>query len=117
MIWVHGKVVPDDALRISVFGRTFEHGQGLFETFRTWNGHPTLLPRHMHRMERSARALGLPLDSGQLPDAPAVARLIASKRASLAAVQAARLRVPSAGGQAPTALPPRLVCMTTTTAR
>ena len=40
MIWFRGEVVPDEALRISVLDRTFEHGLGLFETFRTWNGHP-----------------------------------------------------------------------------
>ena len=43
MIWVKGRLVPDEELRISVLDRTFEHGLGLFETFRTWNGHPTLL--------------------------------------------------------------------------
>ena len=41
MIWVEGRIVADDALRISVLDRTFEHGLGLFETLRTWNGRPT----------------------------------------------------------------------------
>jgi branched-subunit amino acid aminotransferase/4-amino-4-deoxychorismate lyase len=76
MIWVHGRIVPDDSLQISVLDRTFEHGLGLFETFRTWNGHATLLPRHLARMRRSARELGLPLDPAQLPDADAVAELL-----------------------------------------
>ena len=44
MIWVRGQIVPDDGLSISVLDRTFEHGLGLFETLRTWNGQPTLLP-------------------------------------------------------------------------
>ena len=61
MIWVHGEIVPDDALGISVLDRTFEHGLGLFETFRTWNGHATLLDRHLDRLTRSAHELGLPL--------------------------------------------------------
>ncbi len=75
MIWVGGAVVPDDALRISVTDRTFEHGLGLFETLRTWNGHAPLLDRHLARMTGSARALGLPLDPDALPDAGAVAAL------------------------------------------
>jgi branched-subunit amino acid aminotransferase/4-amino-4-deoxychorismate lyase len=60
VIWVRGEIVADDALRVSVLDRTFEHGLGLFETFRTWNGHATLLPRHLDRLRASARALGLP---------------------------------------------------------
>lgn len=76
MIWVEGRIVPEDALRIPVLDRTFEHGMGLFETFRTWNGHATLLPRHRARMQRSAAALGLRLDPAQLPDADAVAALL-----------------------------------------
>ena len=43
MIWVDGRIVPDDELSVSVLDRTFEHGLGLFETLRTWSGHATLL--------------------------------------------------------------------------
>jgi branched-subunit amino acid aminotransferase/4-amino-4-deoxychorismate lyase len=76
MIWFRGEVVPDEAVRIDALDRTFEHGLGLFETFRTWNGHPTLLCRHLERMLRSARDLGLVLDPDELPDERAVARLV-----------------------------------------
>src|SRR5215210_1623114 len=76
MIWVGGRIVPEDELKVSVLDRTFEHGLGLFETLRTWNGHPTLLDRHLARMTRSARELGLPLDPAALPDAGAVAALL-----------------------------------------
>jgi branched-subunit amino acid aminotransferase/4-amino-4-deoxychorismate lyase len=76
MIWVGGRVVPDDDLKISVLDRTFEHGLGLFETLRTWNGHPTLLDRHLARLTLSAQELGLPLDPAALPDAAAVASLL-----------------------------------------
>ena len=34
MIWSRGELIADDALKISVLDRTFEHGLGLFETFR-----------------------------------------------------------------------------------
>ena len=66
MIWTGGEIIPDEALRVSVLDRTFEHGLGLFETFRTWNGHATLLGRHRERMCRSAAALGLRLSSARL---------------------------------------------------
>lgn len=76
MIWVNGQILADDALRISVLDRTFEHGLGLFETFRTWNGRATLLDRHLGRLRRSAEALRLPLDPKALPDARAVSMLL-----------------------------------------
>jgi branched-chain amino acid aminotransferase len=76
MIWVGGKIVPDDALTISVLDRTFEHGLGLFETLRTWDGQAPLLDRHLARMKRSAEALGLPLDGVVLPNDQSVAALL-----------------------------------------
>lgn len=75
MIWFRGEVVPDGAVRIVALDRTFEHGLGLFETFRTWDGHPTLLSRHLDRMRRSARELGLTLNPDDLPDERAVEAL------------------------------------------
>jgi branched-subunit amino acid aminotransferase/4-amino-4-deoxychorismate lyase len=76
MIWVRGRIVADDELRISALDRTFEHGLGLFETFRTWKGHATLLPHHLDRLSRSAGELGLPLEYSDLPDQEAVAALL-----------------------------------------
>jgi branched-subunit amino acid aminotransferase/4-amino-4-deoxychorismate lyase len=97
MIWVRGQVVADEALTISVLDRTFEHGLGLFETFRTWNGHPTLLPRHLDRLSRSARELGLPLGRADLPDAAAVAELLRAEGRSGDAV----FRITLSGGISP----------------
>lgn len=92
MIWIGGEVLPDEAVRLIVLDRTFEHGLGLFETFRTWNGHPTLLDRHRERMRRSAAQLGLVLDPGDLPDHDAVRRLAASGSGDV------RLRIVLSGG-------------------
>src|SRR5438128_1858355 len=49
MIWFRGQIIAADALHIDILDRTFEHGLGLFETLRTWEGHPTLLPRPLAR--------------------------------------------------------------------
>ncbi len=101
MLWVRGELVSDDALTVSALDRTFEHGLGLFETLRTWNGHATLLDRHLERMRRSAQELGLPLEHSQLPDARAVAELVAASRNFLPAELDARLRIALSGGLAP----------------
>jgi branched-subunit amino acid aminotransferase/4-amino-4-deoxychorismate lyase len=76
MIWCGGRIVEDDALKISVLDRTFEHGLGLFETLRTWEGRATLLDRHLARLTRSAEELGIPLDPDALPDEAAIAELV-----------------------------------------
>ena len=75
MIWFRGEIVSDEAVTVNALDRSFEHGLGLFETFRTWNGHPTLLDHHLDRMRRSARELGLTVDPGDWPDESAVCEL------------------------------------------
>jgi branched-chain amino acid aminotransferase len=112
MLWARGELVADDALMVSVLDRTFEHGLGLFETFRTWNGHPTLLDRHVERLKRSARELGLPLEPGQLPDSRAVAILIDANRDVIALGQDARVRITLSGGVATTPPSGSLLWMT-----
>jgi branched-subunit amino acid aminotransferase/4-amino-4-deoxychorismate lyase len=76
MIWVGGRIVEDDALSVSVLDRTFEHGLGLFETLRTWSGRAPLLERHLARMKKSAKELGLSMAHVMPPDEGAVAALI-----------------------------------------
>ena len=95
MIWSGGEILED--LRISVRDRTFEHGLGLFETFRTWNGRPVLLRRHLHRLTRSAFALGLKVDEATLPDASAVIHLIAAEGLP----DDALVRITVSGGEGP----------------
>ncbi len=98
MIWVEGRIVADDALAVSVLDRTFEHGLGLFETFRTWNRHATLLDRHCRRLQNSARELGLPLRESQLPSVRDVAALVEANRESLPPNEDIRVRMTLTGG-------------------
>ena len=111
MIWVPGQVVADHSLSVSVLDRTFEHGLGLFETFRTWNGHPTLLDRHQDRMENAARELGLPLKKHQLPEARDVSELIEANRERLPAGADVRLRLTMTGGTVTPTESPAVVWM------
>jgi branched-chain amino acid aminotransferase len=99
MIWVGGRIVPDDALRVSVLDRTFEHGLGLFETLRTWNGRAPLLERHLARMKQSASVLQLPYGSVMPPDEKAVSDLVAAEGLRGDVL----LRITLTGGTSPTA--------------
>jgi branched-chain amino acid aminotransferase len=100
VIWVCGEIVADDALKLSVLDRTIEHGIGLFETLRTWNGHATLLSRHRERMLASARELGLAIDPAQFPNVAGITALLQASRNTLE-IQAGvdhRLRITLSGG-------------------
>ncbi len=112
MLWVRGEVVPGDALAVSALDRAFEHGIGLFETFRTWNGHATLLSRHLGRMRNSAVELGIPVEDGQLPDRRAVAVLVEASGEILRDGEDARLRITLSGGLG-TSPPSASVCWMT----
>lgn len=94
MIWTKSGIVEDHQLSISVLDRTFEHGLGLFETMRTWNGRVPLLNRHLQRLNNSAEALDLPLDPASLPDQTDIQALIDASGIT----GDARLRLVASGG-------------------
>jgi branched-subunit amino acid aminotransferase/4-amino-4-deoxychorismate lyase len=94
MIWCQGRILDDAELAIPATDRTFEHGLGLFETLRTWNGQATLLEAHKARMLRSAEALGIPLRPETLPSSDDVARLLEAEGNACDRV----LRITASGG-------------------
>ena len=57
--WLNGKRVPADQARLSVFDHGLLYGDGVFEGIRFYNGVPFRLQEHLHRLERSARAIAL----------------------------------------------------------
>jgi branched-subunit amino acid aminotransferase/4-amino-4-deoxychorismate lyase len=76
MIWTRQRLLADHELVISIFDRTFEHGLGLFETFRTWEGHAPFVEQHNQRLLRSAEELRLSLNPDALPNAADVRALL-----------------------------------------
>jgi branched-chain amino acid aminotransferase len=56
-VLIDGVIVAEQDAAISVFDRGFLYGDGLFETFRTWEGVAVDWPEHRARLERSAAAL------------------------------------------------------------
>lgn len=63
-IWVGdrdgGELVDKDAAAVSVLDHGFTVGDGVFETLRVDGGQPFALSRHLHRLNASARAMGMP---------------------------------------------------------
>ncbi|MZD05726.1 4-amino-4-deoxychorismate lyase [Streptomyces sp. SID5785] len=94
-IWLDGRLQDTDEARVSVFDHGLTVGDGIFETAKTIDGKPFALTRHLDRLARSARGLGLPE-----PDLDEV------RRACAAVLDAnplplGRLRITYTGGLSP----------------
>jgi branched-chain amino acid aminotransferase len=59
-IWLDGALRDTDAARISVFDHGLTVGDGVFETLKAVDGRAFAVTRHLDRLARSARGLGLP---------------------------------------------------------
>ncbi|MGW6275701.1 aminotransferase class IV [Streptomyces sp. NPDC055060] len=94
-IWLNGGLQDLETARVSVLDHGMTVGDGIFETVKSVDGRPFALTRHLDRLARSARGLGLPE-----PDRDEV-------RAACAAVLDAnpmplgRLRITYTGGVSP----------------
>jgi branched-chain amino acid aminotransferase len=65
---VNGRLFDQEHAVISVFDHGFLYGEGVYETWRTYNGQPFLFDRHMRRLRNSSGmiALSVPLTDEQL---------------------------------------------------
>ncbi|MER6072519.1 aminodeoxychorismate lyase [Streptomyces sp. NPDC001817] len=59
-IWLDGGLRDLESARVSVFDHGLTVGDGIFETVKAVHGRPFALTRHLDRLTRSARGLGLP---------------------------------------------------------
>ncbi|WP_018549056.1 aminotransferase class IV [Streptomyces sp. LaPpAH-108] len=59
-IWLDGELRDADSARVSVFDHGLTVGDGIFETVKAVDGQTFALTRHLDRLTRSARSLGLP---------------------------------------------------------
>ena len=58
-LWHDGQVVKEEEVRISPFDHGYLYGMGIFETFRTYAGHPFLFDDHIERLQMSCAAIGI----------------------------------------------------------
>ncbi|MEW1930346.1 aminodeoxychorismate lyase [Streptomyces sp. NPDC088360] len=59
-IWLNGSLQDLETARVSVLDHGLTVGDGIFETVKSVAGRPFALTRHLDRLARSARGLGLP---------------------------------------------------------
>jgi branched-subunit amino acid aminotransferase/4-amino-4-deoxychorismate lyase len=92
IVSIDGAIVPEERATISIFDRGFLYGDGLFETFRTWDGVAVDWPEHRARLEHSAASLQMNVPAVDI-DAPIAAAGDGEKR-----VKAIVTRGPGAPG-------------------
>ena len=56
---MNGDIIRREDARISPFDHGFLYGMGLFETFRTYSGHPFLLDDHLNRLHSGLDVLNI----------------------------------------------------------
>ncbi|MHB8191569.1 MAG: aminotransferase class IV [Ferrimicrobium sp.] len=91
--WVDGEIVEESEAVISIFDHGLIVGDGGFETIAVINQKPFALTRHLARLRRTARGLGLP-DPPVAAITHGIAALISSN-----GYQFAKLRVTYTGGE------------------
>jgi branched-chain amino acid aminotransferase len=94
-IWVNGALADAAEATVSVLDHGMTVGDGVFETVKAVDGRAFALQRHLDRLERSARGLGLPA-----PDRAEVERGCAAVLEANP-VALGRLRITYTGGVAP----------------
>ncbi|UCZ53332.1 aminodeoxychorismate lyase [Bacillus shivajii] len=60
-LYMNGDFVKANEAKVSPFDHGFLYGVGLFETFRTYEGHPFLLDDHFRRLHESASEISIKL--------------------------------------------------------
>lgn len=71
LIYLNGKLVPEEEAKVSVFDHGLLYGDGVFEGIRSYNGRIFKLDQHLTRLYNSAKAilLKVPLEFSELKDA------------------------------------------------
>jgi branched-chain amino acid aminotransferase len=60
LVWLNGRFLDGRRARVSALDRGLLHGDGLFDTWRTYDGEPFAVAAHLRRLAAAARILELP---------------------------------------------------------
>lgn len=102
LIYLNGRLVPEEQGVISVFDRGFLLGDGLFETMLVSNGRPFRWEQHLERLRRGADFLGI-----RIPFAPESLREHADALVSKNQMPDALLRLTLSRGAGPRGYSPK----------
>ncbi len=60
LVWLNGRFVDARRAQVSALDRGLLHGDGLYDTWRTYDGEPFAVAAHLRRLAAAARILQLP---------------------------------------------------------
>jgi branched-subunit amino acid aminotransferase/4-amino-4-deoxychorismate lyase len=78
LVWLNGRVVAAARARVPALDRGLLHGDGAYDTWRTYAGRPFAVDAHIRRLAAATRALALPAP-GSAPTWAARSRLLARR--------------------------------------
>jgi branched-subunit amino acid aminotransferase/4-amino-4-deoxychorismate lyase len=87
LVWLNGRTLDAGAARVSALDRGLLHGDGLYDTWRTYAGVPFATRAHIRRLAASARRLALPPPGAWQAWHARAARLVAANRLEDAAIR------------------------------
>lgn len=101
IVFLNGQFVDERQAMVSVFDRSFQYGDGLFETLRVCKGRPFRWDQHLQRLQQASKGLGLrlPFQPRQLKEA--VDELLRLNRAREAVLRIALSRGVGRRGYSP----------------
>jgi 4-amino-4-deoxychorismate lyase len=67
IVWQDGRLVPADRFTIDPFDEGLLLGRGVWDSARTFGGHPWMWNLHLERMANTAKLLGMDLTADRLP--------------------------------------------------
>ncbi|MGG1514609.1 aminodeoxychorismate lyase [Paenibacillus oryzisoli] len=76
IISINGALQDEQQAVVSVYDHGFLYGIGLFETFRTYQGEPFLLPEHLQRLTDGCRELGIAYEPSESAVRASIAQLL-----------------------------------------
>jgi branched-subunit amino acid aminotransferase/4-amino-4-deoxychorismate lyase len=87
LVWLNGRVVRAREARVSALDRGLLHGDGVYDTWRTYGGRPFAVAAHLRRLAAATRVLRLPTPGGAALWEARCVRLVAANRLRDAAVR------------------------------
>ncbi|MEW5783633.1 MAG: branched-chain-amino-acid transaminase [Bacillota bacterium] len=102
IIFMNGRLVPEEEAKISVFDHGFLYGDGVFEGIRAYNGRVFRLEEHIERLFESAHSIMLPIPYDQAAMVDAVVKTVQAN-----ALRDAYIRVVVSRGVGDLGLDPR----------
>lgn len=92
-VWIDGELRDETSAQVSVYDHGLVTGDGVFETVKVVDGRAFALTRHIERLRRSARGLGL-----REPDGEGVQTGVDELLTANPDLRSARLRITYTGG-------------------